>query len=212
MILNQPVDQKIILPTNEFVSSSHIYVMQLHFLGFQCKKTLIVQVEPTRPRDNRQHQSQAEQHQSLTLGFSLEIEQQSLCHVGRPRQASMEKMPVYVDFPLGMFLVEQVSVHIVPSTDTSFLFTSELTNYLDFRWYLRCGVVCHTRNVSLYILSYVPDHSLLKTTKLVERSPSLGAQANLFPFPVTDTKPLFCLLDLFNLRRRYFSFTLCIGC
>ena len=91
MILNQPVDQKIILPTNEFVSSSHIYVMQLHFLGFQCKKTLIVQVEPTRPRDNRQHQSQAEQHQSLTLGFSLEIEQQSLCHVGRPRQARMEK-------------------------------------------------------------------------------------------------------------------------
>ena len=40
----------------------------------------------------------------------------------------------------------------------------------------------------MYVVSYVPVHSMPETTKLVERSPSLGAQANLFSLSLSPTQ------------------------
>ena len=40
----------------------------------------------------------------------------------------------------------------------------------------------------MYVVSYVPVHSMPETTKLVERLPSPGAQANLFSLSLSPTQ------------------------
>ena len=66
----------------------------------------------------------------------------------------------------------------------------------------------------MYVVSYVPVHSMPETTKLVERSPSLGAQATLFSLSLSPTQNHSFVFLIFSISEDIFhslfaSFILC---